>query len=160
MKEWEEGKSGSVGEPGSGRAGERGSRGVGERGSWGVGEPGSRGVGEWESVRREDGKRGGVVARHCEALAEQSEAIPTGLVSTIFLTNGLEIIHHEVAHAPFGHPEIRENAWSAATTTDARPSTLDSFTKELMKNTKNNNTNLLIRVRAKATEYMPNNVIL
>ena len=29
-----------------------------------------------------------------------------------------------------GHPEIRVNAWSAATTTDARPSTLDSFTKE------------------------------
>jgi len=34
------------------------------------------------------------------------------------------------------HPEIIENAWSAATTTDARPSTLDSFTKELTKSTK------------------------
>ena len=79
------------GEPGSGRMGEpgsRGSRGAGVSESRRDSEPESGGAGE-------PAKWGGVVARHCEALAEQSEAIPTGLASTIFPTFGLEIIHHE-----------------------------------------------------------------
>ena len=72
-------ESGGAGEWGSGRVGERESRGAGESGSGRVGEREKWGAGEM----------GSVVARHCEALAEQSEAIHIGMPSTILPTYGL-----------------------------------------------------------------------
>jgi hypothetical protein len=83
--------------------GERESRVSGERESrWGVGERES-GRRERESGRvageSENRERRRIPKRcRCEALqrpAEQSEAIPNGLASTIIPTYGVEIIHHE-----------------------------------------------------------------
>jgi FKBP-type peptidyl-prolyl cis-trans isomerase len=47
-------------------------------------------------------------------------------------------IYIGACHVPLGHPDINENAWSAATTTDARLKTLDSrriFRGGIMKHT-------------------------
>ena len=55
------------------------------------GERECRGAGE-----REKGKKGAIPRGcRCEALRQQSEAIPNGMASTIFPTYGPELFHHE-----------------------------------------------------------------
>jgi hypothetical protein len=54
----------------------------------------------------------------------------TGSNALMFLSVLYGLFNKESPMPMAGHPKINENAWSAAITANARPTTLDLFTKE------------------------------